>query len=1079
MAKPKQNIRQGDGLGAGMGFRGGAGKPGYPVPDILRQKVDGILEDLVTNVIPPDDLRKSGVVPGLVPAGDPLDLVIKKAVKDMLGEAATESLAKTLNNAKELIARHGIKIGLRVGMGANGIAYDIGGGKILKVTEDDSEATASFNLVGKKLKHVVHIDEVFELPEVPGAGKYYGIVQEKLHPLSAEERAGLNKVYNLVEELLVWNWDEHTREQNKKELLQVRQDNPEKAEDVDYLLNSKLFWGLFDIFEELKKYHIVWSDSSPDNLMKRGDTLVAIDLGVSQSPDATIPPLKKEASEKMSGSMEGMNSNQREVVSNADGLINDFRKLFAREHITFDQNPKVAGAGSMAAAFETKEGKILKITQDPTDAGAMAKLVGKNKKHIVEVFRVFKLPTEKHYWGILTEKLKPIPGNGPTWESVTGDAKRLREAMRYSSFLDFRGGSWKDAVKLMQDRTKHKVENAPAAKAAEIQKLAYDSFDVLREFQIPQMVDDVHSLGIKMHDWHPGNIMIKANGDYAVVDMGYSNVPSAGIPTLESLVSRAQNTLREAKLDQVGVTLGRFQPFHRGHAAVVRDLTKKFDRVIIFVAGNNGDKKNPFSYQTREDMIKRSLPDVVSKIEIRPATFQGKSSGYLPGILSDVVKTGESSLKPDTAFQVVVGQDRVAEIKAQFERAKTAQEAGTELPFDPSAVTVGSIANVKNDDDAGRISGTQVRDVIAKGDKESFKKLVDPHLVSNPSDLEKIFGSLKKEMEPGKVESVVEEVLRELLSDIGDEPGVKAILQKYSQQLLNSKWKINVGALHRLGSGQEGIAYDIGNGKVLKVTADAREARTSAKLINRNLQHVVRVFDVFVFGKEEAPQKSFDQRTTKEPGKPGQATAYGIVTEKLTPLTDAEQKEFDSIIDELQAQMGKQRCIDAMWTGDWDHLVDEMKKAFTDDIQKEGGIGPDHPRFQRVLNQRIEKYTGAFKKFGIPEMMTDLKSIGVKFADYHGGNLMKRSGKFVINDLGRSDSGATGTPLRALENVIRSVIDEFAAFTGPGTTGIGLKAGSSAVSTFKNRVDANSKELWQNQLSRIQSPGSGSLPEDG
>jgi cytidyltransferase-like protein len=196
----------------------------------------------------------------------------------------------------------------------------------------------------------------------------------------------------------------------------------------------------------------------------------------------------------------------------------------------------------------------------------------------------------------------------------------------------------------------------------------------------------------------------------------------------------------------VGVTIGRFQPFHKGHAEMIRDLAAKFNKVIVLVAGNSKDKKNPFSYETRVEMMMKSLPDVWNKIKVYKGEYEGKPSGFIPAVLSDIVKKGDSTLKGDTAVNVLVGEDRFENVKDQIERAKKAKAAGTEVMADPNLMTVQKLNDVKNDDDVERISGMKVRDVIMKGDKESFKKLVDPHLVSNEADFNTIFEKLKTEL---------------------------------------------------------------------------------------------------------------------------------------------------------------------------------------------------------------------------------------------------------------------------------------------------------------------------------------------
>ena len=53
--------------------------------------------------------------------------------------------------------------------------------------------------------------------------------------------------------------------------------------------------------------------------------------------------------------------------------------------------------------------------------------------------------------------------------------------------------------------------------------------------------------------------------------------------------------------------IGRFQPFHRGHAHAVRMLLKEYKRVIIAVGCGNRDSRNPFSFQERKEIIEATL----------------------------------------------------------------------------------------------------------------------------------------------------------------------------------------------------------------------------------------------------------------------------------------------------------------------------------------------------------------------------------------------------------------------------------------------------------------------------------------
>ncbi len=55
--------------------------------------------------------------------------------------------------------------------------------------------------------------------------------------------------------------------------------------------------------------------------------------------------------------------------------------------------------------------------------------------------------------------------------------------------------------------------------------------------------------------------------------------------------------------------IGRFQPFHKGHLKVIKNILNKYDEVIIGIGSSQYKKTvdNPFSITERKEMIKRSL----------------------------------------------------------------------------------------------------------------------------------------------------------------------------------------------------------------------------------------------------------------------------------------------------------------------------------------------------------------------------------------------------------------------------------------------------------------------------------------
>jgi cytidyltransferase-like protein len=230
---------------------------------------------------------------------------------------------------------------------------------------------------------------------------------------------------------------------------------------------------------------------------------------------------------------------------------------------------------------------------------------------------------------------------------------------------------------------------------------------------------------------------------------------------VESVVRETfSRLLEEAGDEYIGATIGRYQPFHAGHAAIIRQLAQKYTRVLVFVAGLKGDAQNPFSYDLRLELMEKSLPDVWSKIRVYPASIQNKGTGYIPGLIANVSQANE--LNPKQPVTVLVGADRLAAVKQQVEHNnKHMGEPG----YYTGTIEVEMLPNVKNDDDAERISGTRLRAAIANGDRKEIKRMFDAHLVSDPAAFEEILVKMAKDLK-GKpkvsVESIVEEVIAEL-----------------------------------------------------------------------------------------------------------------------------------------------------------------------------------------------------------------------------------------------------------------------------------------------------------------------------
>ncbi len=175
---------------------------------------------------------------------------------------------------------------------------------------------------------------------------------------------------------------------------------------------------------------------------------------------------------------------------------------------------KLLGSGGMGSAFEIKNGKVLKVTIDDSEAKAMN--IVKNYPHpnIVKVNRVFKVKGNNRYF-IDQEKLLPIPK-----EFKFGKAETLEIFYSFAS-QKLKKMNVKDAIKKTQEDFKEYDENHIKKEKwfnsnKEAQKLILDTLKATKHLQ---------QLGINFQDFHMGNILRDKNGNYKLIDLGLSVGP--------------------------------------------------------------------------------------------------------------------------------------------------------------------------------------------------------------------------------------------------------------------------------------------------------------------------------------------------------------------------------------------------------------------------------------------------------------------------------------------------------------------------------------------------------------------------
>ncbi len=168
-----------------------------------------------------------------------------------------------------------------VGKGTYGLAYDIGGDKIMKVTSDKSEAVESLKIKGKTMKHLADVYEVYYITpkqdsEIPES---YVIILEKLKTDEPYFNKMLRRVYYVFNNILKLDFNNtiddyvfYGRNDNEKEINQYMSKNPE---------DSKFYYGLLAIADEARQYGIQSTDyiNSSNLGYKKNGELGFFDMG--------------------------------------------------------------------------------------------------------------------------------------------------------------------------------------------------------------------------------------------------------------------------------------------------------------------------------------------------------------------------------------------------------------------------------------------------------------------------------------------------------------------------------------------------------------------------------------------------------------------------------------------------------------------------------------------------------------------------------------------------------------------------------------------------------------------------------
>ncbi|MDX8383291.1 MAG: adenylyltransferase/cytidyltransferase family protein [Ghiorsea sp.] len=151
----------------------------------------------------------------------------------------------------------------------------------------------------------------------------------------------------------------------------------------------------------------------------------------------------------------------------------------------------------------------------------------------------------------------------------------------------------------------------------------------------------------------------------------------------------------------VELFLGRMNPIHKGHIAIIKKMKNPVVAIINGVKSSQDKKRNPLSFDERMHMLKKVAKDVMI-IEAK--------TGYIPAILNTL---REINLEVTTVY---AGDDRIASYKSQIQRENKNIE-NDNLEFDITFRKTDRIA-----------SATDVRNAIRDNDFDTFKTLMPKEL---------------------------------------------------------------------------------------------------------------------------------------------------------------------------------------------------------------------------------------------------------------------------------------------------------------------------------------------------------------
>lgn len=183
------------------------------------------------------------------------------------------------------------------------------------------------------------------------------------------------------------------------------------------------------------------------------------------------------------------------------------------------------------------------------------------------------------------------------------------------------------------------------------------------------------------------------------------------------------------------------------------------------------------------------------------------------------------------------------------------------------------------------------------------------------------------------------------------------------------KFKTNIKKWKFIGRGSFGYAYDIGNGRVCKITTSEREAKIALRLLKskKKYSYLYNVLDVLILKNN------------------GKFWLGLIITPKYRKLTDREKTDLYELFCLLDfAPSFRLRSTK--------QIKDKIKKSAND-------YYVPHSYEAGIINNIVDKRMNIFRKYNILYMLRNLKDANLGPEDMHYENILKDNDRYVLIDI--------------------------------------------------------------------------------